>query len=180
VDRGEVEYEIQTVFLQSRLDACESGIRIVDVNLESVHAPAPVHWAFRDVASAVEDERQKANLALEYWERTTLGAEGEAAGILSLAAGQAMERVQTAKGDGHAFTALREMYTQAPELTEIRLYLEQMDKCLPGMHKYVDLMPHSRNDRDVWLRMGPGSKKGTGGQIQEFELPWSREQEDTQ
>ena len=179
VDRDKVEHEIQTGFLQNRLNACAAGIRVVDVNLESVHAPAPVHWAFRDVASAVEDQKQKENIAREYWEKTTLGAEGKAAGVLALAKGEAIERVQIAKGDGHAFDVLREVYVQSPELTEIRLYLEWMDKFLPGMNKYVDLMPPTGSGHDVWLRMRPESKKGTGGQIQEFKLPWSREQEDT-
>jgi membrane protease subunit HflK len=179
VDREEVEEEIQHRFLQTRLDACESGVRVVDVNLESIHAPAPVHWAFRDVASAVEDQRQKENLAREYWERTTLGAEGEAAGVLSQADGEAFDRVKTAEGDGYAFTVLSRVYAQSPQVTEIRLYLEWVDRFLPVMNKYVDLMP-GRNGREVWLRMGPESKQDAGTRMEEFELPWSREQEDGQ
>jgi membrane protease subunit HflK len=145
--------------MQNRLDACRAGVQVSDVNLQSIHAPQPVHWAFRDVASAAEDQKQKENIAQQYWEKTTLEAQGEAAESIALAEGKSLEHVSAAKGKAYAFEAQNEAYRDATELMRTRLYLELMDMVLPGMRKYVDLMPRKTKGPDVWLRMGPEKKE---------------------
>jgi membrane protease subunit HflK len=162
VDRGVVESAMH-VDMQRRLDACQAGVHVVSVTLHSIHAPPPVHWAFRDVASAAEDQKQKENIAQQYWEKTTLEARGEAARLVAVAEGKASEHVDGAKGKAYSFKAQSEMYRQAPTLMKTRLYLELMDRVLPGMNKYVDLMPRKTKGPDVWLRMGPKKKQAPLG-----------------
>jgi len=154
VDREAVESEAHEE-MQRRLDASGAGVEVVGVNIHSIHAPPPVHWAFRDVASAAEDQKQKENIAQQYWEKRTLEARGEASGMIAEAKGKALEHVEIAEGNAHAFEAQSEIYRNEPELMRTRLYLELMDRVLPGMNKYVDLMPRGTKGPDVWLRMGP-------------------------
>ncbi|MEJ2720775.1 MAG: protease modulator HflK, partial [bacterium] len=178
VQRGAVETSIRDELLQPRLDACRAGVRIVDVTLQSVHAPPPVHWAFRDVASAAEDQKQKENLAQEYREKTTLEAEGEAARSLAVARGKAVEHIDVAKGAAHAFEAQSAAWREGPHVMEIRLYLEWLDKVLPGMTKYVDLMPRRGGASEVWLKMGPEGKPEPVEGEELWPFPWERQQEE--
>ncbi|UCH84217.1 MAG: SO_0444 family Cu/Zn efflux transporter [Candidatus Latescibacterota bacterium] len=178
VDRDVVEKTVSNELLQPRLDACRAGVRVVDVTLQSVHAPPPVHWAFRDVASAAEDQKQKENLAQEYWEKTTLEAEGEAARSLAVATGKAAEHVNGARGAAHAFEAQSAAYLEGPQVMETRLYLEWLDRVLPEMNKYVDLMPHKAGGSEVWLRMGPEAAPVPVEQPEQWPFPWDRQQEE--
>jgi len=180
VERDAVEKTMRDDLLQPRLDACRAGVRVVDIALQSVHAPPPVHWAFRDVASAAEDQKQKENLAQEYWEKTTLEAEGEAAQSLALAMGKAFEHIGQARGSAHAFEVQSAAYLEGPEVMEIRLYLEWLDKILTGMNKYVDLMPRKGGASEVWLRMGPESEPVPIEQPEPWPFPWERQQEEEQ
>jgi HflK protein len=180
VDRDAVEKTMRDSLLQPRLNACGAGVRVVDVTLQSVHAPPPVHWAFRDVASAAEDQKQKENIAQEYWEKTTLEAEGEAARSMAVAVGKASEHINVAKGAAYAFEVQSTAYLEGPDIMEIRLYLEWLDKILPGMNKYVDLMPRRGGRSEVWLRMGPDSQPAPPQEEQSWPLPWERQQEEEQ
>ena len=103
-DRSGVERQVRDELMQPALDAWGSGIRVVDFRLVSVHAPTPVHWAFRDVAGAAEDAANYVNQAREYAERIVREAQGDSARGVLLAQGQAVERVQTAEGEASAFS----------------------------------------------------------------------------
>ena len=54
VERARVA-ERTSALLAEELRALASGLRLVSVNVREVHAPADVHTAYRDVASALED-----------------------------------------------------------------------------------------------------------------------------
>jgi membrane protease subunit HflK len=156
VGRGTVERRVREALLQPALDACGSGLRVVDVRLTSVHAPTPVHWAFRDVAGAAEDAAQYVHAANEYTERTVREAAADSARAVSLALGQAVDRVQQATGEASSFESQSVEYRRAPGLTRTRLHLEQLERVLPGLRLYVDLSGPRGEGPDIWLRRGAG------------------------
>jgi membrane protease subunit HflK len=156
VGRGGIEGQVRTELMQPALDACASGLRVVDVRLASVHAPTPVHWAFRDVAGAAEDAAQYVNMAHEYAERVVREAMGDSARGVALAHGQAVERVARASGEASSFELLNAEQRRAPALTKSRLRLEQLEKVLPRLRLYVDLTDGRGQGPDVWLRRGQG------------------------
>ena len=151
-ERGRMETSVEDDYLQPALDLCGAGVEIVKVSLTSVHAPLPVHAAFRDVASAAEDAVQKINQAREYSERTVLEAHGTRNMQVAEASGTAIERTAAAVGDSTAFALAREAYRLAPDLMRSRLYLETIDATLPHLRKYVDLTPPGTPRPDVWLK----------------------------
>jgi uncharacterized protein len=155
-DRSGVERQVRDELMQPALDAWGCGIRVVDFRLVSVHAPTPVHWAFRDVAGAAEDAVNYVNQAREYAERTAREAQGDSARGVLLARGQAVARVQTAEGEAAAFLAQSGGYRQAPGLTRTRLYLEKLDSVLPGMSLYLDLTGSRGRGPSIWLKRGQG------------------------
>ncbi|MFH1416665.1 MAG: SO_0444 family Cu/Zn efflux transporter [Planctomycetota bacterium] len=151
--RGEVEADVKQR-LQASLDACDAGIVVVQVGLIDVHAPAEVHEAFREVASASEEKMEKINVAEEFRERVMLEAEGTFRQRILAAEGKARELVDHAMGLGAAFKARREAYRWKPTITRLRLYFEAMDVVLPGLKKYVCLSSAISNGIDLWLVEG--------------------------
>jgi len=156
VARAEVERTVVEDLLQPALDACGSGLRVVGVELVSVHAPTPVHWAFRDVAGAAEDAAQYVNAARAYTESTVREALGDSARGVALALGEATERVERARGETVAFDRLNQEQRRSPALTRSRLRLEKLESVLPHLRVYVDLTGGAGAGPDLWLRRGEG------------------------
>jgi HflK protein len=155
-DRSVVERYVRDTLMQPALDSWGSGIRVIDFRLVSVHAPTPVHWAFRDVAGAAEDAVTYVNQALEYRERVLLEAQGDSTRGILLSQGQAAERVQSAQGESASFLAQSDEYRRAPGLTRTRLYLEKLDAVLPGMNLYLDLTGSHTKGPAIWIKRGAG------------------------
>jgi uncharacterized membrane protein YraQ (UPF0718 family)/regulator of protease activity HflC (stomatin/prohibitin superfamily) len=154
VDRQEVEQVVRNDYLQPLLDACESGISVIGVSLRSVHAPPPVHPAFREVASAAEDAARSLSEGREYRERAVREARGAAILSVSLARGHATEAIATARGESTAFVLQADVERREPYLLRSRLYWEQLEAVLPELDKYVDLTNGRGPGPQVWLRQG--------------------------
>jgi HflK protein len=155
-DRSGVERQIRDELMQPALDAWGSGIRVVGFRLVSVHAPTPVHWAFRDVAGAAEDAVNYVNQAREYAERIVREAQADSLRGVLLARGQAVERVQQAEGEASAFLDQSGEYRKSPGLTRSRLYLEKLDAVLPGMNLFLDLTGSLGQGPSIWIKRGQG------------------------
>jgi membrane protease subunit HflK len=161
------------------------GIEVVAVRLLDVHAPAAVHDAFRDVASAHEDRLTTIHLANEYAASIVAVGRGDAARITAEAEGFAAERRARAKGDANAFAALATAHRQSPRATEDRLYIEAAERVLPGARKIVRPAGGTAASVDLWLRGGPSAElfpssppetvvEGSGSTAKEWS-PWPKE-----
>lgn len=157
-DRGPVETAVRGS-LQVLLDQSRLGVEVVHVGLHDVHAPAEVHWAFRDVASAAEDQMRMVNEASEYQERVVPQAEAGREKRLLAAHGAAVAIVQRARGRSAAFAARLEAYRDSPAVTASRLYLETLDAALPGLKKYVFLSLVVDQGVNLWW-MDQGRRAG--------------------
>ena len=150
-DRAEVE---NWLLERVRHDVEEAalGIDVLAVRLLDVHAPASVHDAFRDVASAHEDRLTTIHQANEYAAGVGAVARGEAARLVAEAEGQASQRLADAAGAASAFTALAAEHKRAPRLTEDRLYLEAAERVLPGARKIIRPTAGTAKGYELWLR----------------------------
>jgi len=157
--RDEVEQRVVRD-VQRLLDAYGIGVRMVGVNLLSVHAPEEVHAAFRDVASAQEDKVLIVNRAITFAQESVNLAEGDAAAMIESARAFKDERILQAQGDALAFTLRENEYRRAPDLTRFRLHLEALEEALPAAEKIVRPGRADVKDFDLWLLPPPGGKKG--------------------
>ncbi|MBI2915074.1 MAG: FtsH protease activity modulator HflK [Firmicutes bacterium] len=123
--------------LQEILDTYGAGISVVAVQLQDVHPPDQVLQAFRDVASAREDKMKFINEAEGYRNDVIPTARGEAQKMLRDAEAFKESRITRAKGDVANFEQVLAEYKRGTAVTRKRLYLETMEKLLPGMEKYV-------------------------------------------
>lgn len=133
-----LQIEIDTKeLLQRIIDRYEGGINVKEVKLQTVRPPQEVAAAFSDVVSAKEDKDRLIKEAEGYREDILPKARGRAASIVREAEAYKEERIKRAEGDAARFLAVLKEYKEAKEVTRKRLYLETMEKILPGIRKFI-------------------------------------------
>ena len=123
--------------IQATMDAYDSGIRIVRINLEKADPPEEVIDAFREVQAAEQERDRLQRQADAYANRVLAESRGEAAQILEQAEGYRARVVNEAEGDASRFTSVLTEYSKAPEVTRKRLYLETMEEVLGDIDKTI-------------------------------------------
>jgi membrane protease subunit HflK len=136
VGKFSIQADTKTL-LQEILDNYKSGLQIVAVQLQDVHAPEQVRDAFRDVASAKEDKSRLINEAEGYRNAILPETRGEVAQILNKAEAYRQQKISIAKGDASRFNSVLAEYSKAKKITRTRLYLETLEEILPGMDKFI-------------------------------------------
>ncbi|MCF7808455.1 MAG: FtsH protease activity modulator HflK [Candidatus Marinimicrobia bacterium] len=135
---GKAMIEAETkLLLQKVLDSYQAGVHIAEVKLQDVTPPEQVDAAFKDVQSAKEEKEKLVNVALGYRNEIIPKARGEAAQAFQEAEAYKQKRIKEAEGDASRFTQMLNEYRQAKDVTKTRMYLETMEKILPGMDKYI-------------------------------------------
>lgn len=139
---------------QAFLDTYQTGLRVVGVQLLESNPPPEVADAFRDVASAREDRNTFINEALAYQNEIIPVARGDAATTVQAANAYAAEKAAQAISEAGVFASRQEAYAQSPEITSLRLYLEAIERVLPGARKFL-LDPAIQLDTtDLWISGG--------------------------
>lgn len=135
-DRGAIASDLKDA-VQHTLDAYQSGINVVRVNLDRADPPEEVIDAFREVQAAQQERDRLEKEADAYANRVLAEARGEAAARVEEAEGYRAQAVNTAEGEAARFNSIYEEYVKAPEVTRRRMYLETMEKVLGGVDKII-------------------------------------------
>ncbi|MCL5999432.1 MAG: FtsH protease activity modulator HflK [Chloroflexi bacterium] len=122
---------------QRILDDYSAGIQVASVQLLQSDPPPEVADAFRDVASAREDRNTFINEALAYQNEVLPVARGDAETAVQAARAYRAEKLASANGEAEQFASRQGAYAQAPGVTRTRLYLEAVERVLPGMRKFL-------------------------------------------
>jgi membrane protease subunit HflK len=133
----------QSVLMMNKVfDSFGLGIKITQVQLQTITPPKGVQEAFEDVNKAIQDMNRLINEGKEAYNAEIPKARGEADQMLEVAQGYATERVNEAKGDVARFASVLTEYRKAPEVTKQRLYYEMIEDVFKGA-KNVDLIDKS-------------------------------------
>jgi modulator of FtsH protease HflK len=132
VGRVEIQRESRDE-MQQIMDAYQSGVHIITVELQDVVPPPAVQPAFNEVNEARQERERMINEAQKRVNQEIPRAEGEALRVVAEAQGYATERVNRALGESVRFSAVLSEYRQAPQVTRSRLYLETLGEVLPGI-----------------------------------------------
>ena len=135
-EKLQVEIDIREL-LQRIIDNYSSGIKVIEVKLQTVRPPKEVAAAFSDVVSAKEEKDRFVKEAEGYREDILPKARGKAEAIIRAAEAYKAERVKRAQGDADRFLTVLKEYRNAKDVTRKRLYLETMERILPGIRKFV-------------------------------------------
>ena len=123
--------------LQRYLDAYQTGITVVQVNIEGAQAPTEVQDAFDDVIRAREDEVRERNQAESYANGVIPEARGQAQRLLEEANGYRQAMVARADGEAERFNLLVAEYRQAPDVMRERMFIETMQEVLSSTSKIM-------------------------------------------
>lgn len=123
--------------IQDSLDAYESGISVVRVNLGRAEPPAQVVDAFRDVQAAEQERDTLQRQADAYANQVLAASRGQAAQLLENAEAYRAQTVNDAVGQASRFTAVLGEYQNAEGVTRQRIYLETMERVLGDVSKVI-------------------------------------------
>lgn len=123
--------------LQRYLDTYNTGITVVQVNIESAQAPAAVQDAFDDVIRAREDEVRVRNQAESYANGVIPEARGRAQRLLEEANGYRDEVIARADGEAQRFNQLVTQYRQSPQVMRERMYIETLQEVMSNTSKIL-------------------------------------------
>lgn len=157
---------------QGILDSYNSGIAIDNLSLQRVDAPQEAIEAFRDVQKARADKESSVNEAQAYFNRVTQDAAGRAIQMLREAEAYRTEKIAIAEGDARRFISVYEQYSQNPDLTSRRLYLETLESIMGNMDKILidtggqgsGAVPYLPLDQLLRNRPAPPAEPGGQGQ----------------
>lgn len=107
------------------------GLRVDGVQLKDVNPPKQVEASFNEVNKAQQDRANAINVAVGEYNKAVPRARGQADQTLSTAEGYRFKRVNEAQGDVAFFNLQFAQYTQSPEATRARIYLETLAEVLP-------------------------------------------------
>lgn len=135
--------EVQTATkarLQDIMDSYQTGIDILNVQLQDVKAPEEVRPAFDDVLQARQERDTRINQARAFENDIIPRARGDAERIIREAEAFAQARVARAEGEAGRFESVLAEFSRSDkskEVTRQRLYLEAMEDILPGISKII-------------------------------------------
>lgn len=134
--RAKIGVDVQAR-LQRYLDLYETGIRVVQVNIDDSKPPNQVQAAFDDVIKAREDQERLKNEAQSYANSIVPEARGRAQRVLEEASAYREQVVAEAEGEAERFKALLAEYAKAPEVTRERLYLDALQRVFRNTSKVM-------------------------------------------
>jgi membrane protease subunit HflK len=123
--------------IQATLDAYNSGINIVRVNLGRADPPAEVIDAFRAVQAAEQERDRLQRQADAYANRVLAESRGQAAQIVEGAEAYRAQTVNNSLGQASRFSAVLEEYRNAEDVTRQRIYIETMENVLGDVSKII-------------------------------------------
>src|SRR5271167_4521210 len=123
--------------LQRILDSYDSGIQITQVQLQRVDPPLAVIDAFNDVQRARADQQRARNEAEAYRNDVLPRARAEADRVTQEAQAYKEQVLNQAHTDADRFLTFAATYSEAPELTARRLYLNTMEDVLKAAGKIL-------------------------------------------
>ncbi|NIA29826.1 MAG: FtsH protease activity modulator HflK [Actinobacteria bacterium] len=157
---GKSNIQNQTLELaQGELDKEQAGIRLINVQILQADPPREVMGAFRDVASAKEDKVTYLNEAYAYQNEVVPVSRGRAAEIVAEAEGYRSQKVNRSRGEAGGFLDRLKAYQQSQKITQARMYIETLEKILPGVDKLIVDSRVDIESIDLWMLKGKTAGK---------------------
>jgi len=136
VGRDQIQVSVRDR-LQSYLNTYDVGIELAQLNINDTSPPQQVQAAFDDVITAREDQQRLINEALSYSNQILPQAQGQARRQLEEAQAYREQVVANATGEADRFSNILSAYSDAPEVTRERLYLESLSRVYQSSSKVL-------------------------------------------
>lgn len=138
LEKGRQEISLKTKeLIQRTLDAYNTGLEVISVNLQDVSVPEQVAPSQKDAIKAREDKDRLRVEAETYSNDLLPRARGQAERQILDAEAYRARVVADAEGESSRFAQLATEYTKAPNVTRQRLYFETMETVLGSTPKVI-------------------------------------------
>jgi modulator of FtsH protease HflK len=146
--------------VQQQLDRLNTGIQVVNVNVQNVAVPEQVQAAFNDAVKATADRDRFKNEGEAYASDVIPKARGTAARLREESEGYRARVVAQAEGDAERFRSVVDEYKKAPGVTRDRLYIDTMQQVFSSVSK---VMVDSRSGSNLlYLPLDKLMQQGAG------------------
>jgi membrane protease subunit HflK len=146
--------------VQQQLDRLNTGILVVNVNVQNVAVPEQVQAAFNDAVKATADRDRFKNEGEAYASDVIPKARGTAARLREESEGYRARVIAQAEGDAERFRSVVDEYKKAPGVTRDRLYIDTMQQVLSSVSK---IMVDSRSGSNLlYLPLDKLMQQGAG------------------
>lgn len=136
---------------QKLLDSYGIGVEIVSIWVVDLHPPEQAVAAFRDVASAMENRETRIHRAYAARSKALPKARGEAAMILAESSATAIELTADSRARSESFAQRSQAHATYPAATQLRMWLETMERVLARTAKTVAPPEATRGGRlRIW------------------------------
>jgi membrane protease subunit HflK len=123
--------------IQHTLDNYNTGITITTVNLTDVQVPEAVIPSQRDANKALADQERFVKESQAYANSIIPVAQGAAARMQQDGEAYKSQVTAIAEGQTSRFLQLQQAYSQAPDVTRRRLYMDTVENVLSRAHKVL-------------------------------------------
>ena len=134
--RSELAQNVRKL-VQEIIDRYDTGLLVLEANMQDAQPPEQVQAAFDDAIKAREDQERFINEAQAYSNDILPKARGQAARQIEEANGYKERVIARAEGESDRFTKVLIEYERAPEITRERLYIESMESVLANTSKIL-------------------------------------------
>lgn len=134
--RAEIASDTKRI-MQEILDSYNTGLNVVQLNLNEAQPPEEVQDAFADAIKAREDEQRIINEANAYRNDIVPKARGDAQSMLEDAEAYRTQVLKSSQGETERFNQLLAEYQRAPEITRERLYIETIEEVMANNAKVI-------------------------------------------
>ncbi|WP_166824644.1 FtsH protease activity modulator HflK [Thalassoroseus pseudoceratinae] len=124
---------------QKILNRYECGVAITDLQMQRVRPPAKVRPAFDAVNSAIQEQDKLEKEANQERNKLIPAAQAERDKKMREAEGYASRRRSEVEGEIEALRAKYAAYSQAPNVTRKRMYLDAMEEVLEDVNEKIIL-----------------------------------------
>ncbi|MCK5876814.1 MAG: FtsH protease activity modulator HflK [Candidatus Marithrix sp.] len=151
--------------IQEIVDRYETGLTVINVNMQNAQPPAEVQGAFEDVIKAREDQERSKNKAQAYSNEVIEKVKGAADKLRQEAQAYKAQVIARSEGETKRFLSVLTEYEKAPEITRQRLYLETMESVLSKTSKIMLDINGSNNLMVLPLDKLLGNRVNSGAAI---------------
>jgi len=157
--------------IQRTLDVYNSGVRVTSVSLTEVQVPEAVLPSQRDANKAIEDKDRFSKEAQAYANDILPKAEGAAQRLQQDAQAYKAQMLAQAEGDVARFESVYYAYSQAPEVTRQRMYIETIENVLQRSKKVVIDAKGGSNGNVLYLPLDRLIERANGGRATQADAP---------
>jgi membrane protease subunit HflK len=155
--------------LQTYLNTYESGILVINVNIQEARPPEEVRAAFDDVIKAKEDESRLKNQAQAYANGVIPEARGKSQRLIEEAEAYKAEVIARAEGESDRFEKLLAEYKRAPQVTRERLYLDAVENVMSNASKVMVDVKGGNNM--IYLPLDRMGNRGNASAVDSAPIP---------